>query len=226
MSNLNLFHGKLSPLHLVLFQGTLRTTYCFSLRHSRVIIMLSPFLVFASQGCPEQLQFVWPFLRGHISETILAGFSSALSLVFVYFIQWLLNIKYDYAKSCFWRLWMLQVVETSMRARISPQLPGLFCPLWNACGKKSVCELSLQQQMWGKGTYANVLWHLKRQTVKGCFTGRILMVMCREKINIFNSPGSQSALQKSIPLCSGNALGKVSGTQKAKNVEFGKAIVL
>lgn len=81
-----------------------------------------------------------------------------------------------------------------------------------------------KQLTWGKGTYVNLLWQLKRQTLKGCFTGRILTVMCWEKINVFNSPGSQSTLQKSIPLHSGKVSGKVSGTQKAKHVEFEKAI--
>lgn len=81
-----------------------------------------------------------------------------------------------------------------------------------------------KQLTWGKGTYANLLWQLKRQTLKGCFTGRILTVTCWEKINVFNSPGSQSTLQKSIPLHSGKVSGKVSGTQKAKHVEFEKAI--
>lgn len=120
-------------------------------------------------------------------------------------------------------MWMLQVVETTTWASISPQLPGPFCPLWNACGKKSMHELSLQQLMWGKGKSVNVLWQLQNQTLKGCFTGKsygdVLGKKKRQK-NIFNSPGSQSPLQKSIALCSGKASGKVRGTQKDKNYVF------
>lgn len=35
-----------------------------------------------------------------------------------------------------------------------------------------------------------------------------------------------TSLEKSIPSCSEKASGKVSGTQKAENVEFGKGIML
>lgn len=159
----NLFHGKSSPLYLVLFPVMHRTTYYLSLHHDGPL-RISGFLLwcFHHKSIPEQPQFALPFLWGHVSKIIPAGLSSGLSLVFVYFIRWL-NTKCGDVKSCFWRLWMVQAVGRSTWARISPQLSGPFCPLWNACGEKLVHKLCLQQrQMRGKGTYVNVLWQLNK----------------------------------------------------------------
>lgn len=137
-------------------------------------------------------------------------------------ILWLLNIKCGHAKRCFWHLWMLQVVETSTWARISPHLSGPFCPLWNACGKKSVHELSSQQLMWGRGAYVNVLWQLRSQRVQGCFTGRALTVMCWEKINIFHSPGSQPALKNLFPPAQRRPQARSVVPRKQKMLSLGK----
>lgn len=125
-----LFPGKLSSLHFVLLPGIQRTMCCFSMLHDRIDIY--PFL----GVCIFRVLWVtsWvTFLRSFLFISPL----HFLVCVCVYFTQWLLNRKCGHVKSFFWHLWKLQVVETSTRARISPQLFGPFCPLWNACGKKS-----------------------------------------------------------------------------------------
>lgn len=161
MSGLNLFHGKLSSLHIVLFPGMQRMTYCFSLQHDGIVTFPFIGLCISRASWAASVCLAFP-QRSHFWGRSCWSLLCALSPVFVYFIQWLLNIKCGHARSYFWCLQLLQVVETSKRARISPQLPGPFCPLWNACGKKFAHKLCLQQLMWGKGTYANVLWQLNK----------------------------------------------------------------
>lgn len=87
----SLLQGELSPPYFVLFPGMQKTTHCFSLHYDGPLcipgLLLCPFSVSSS---PEQPPFVQPSLRGHVFGIIPAGLSCGLSLVFVYFIQWLL----------------------------------------------------------------------------------------------------------------------------------------
>lgn len=120
---------------------------------------------------------------------------------------------------------MLQVVETSTSQDFSTAawalLSSVEC-LWQEIrawtelaaanvGKGKICECpdSYKTRHWKDVLQGEQLWWCTEKKKK-----------TKQTKTIFNSPGSQSPLQKSIPLWSGKASGKVSSTQKAKNDVF------